>query len=329
MLTIRKSLLKHFGLNKVGSFDSSATQMFAAEMRESIQAREMCALVGSTGAGKNHLLRRVKADLRSRATESDAARIAWVHVHDLTPRHMKIQNVVNAIIFDLSDNASLRSNFEARTRQCERLLFQAQRRGRQPVIVIDDAHRLSPESFATLKRLREAEFNGEPIQPAIVLVGWPKLAGMLDRHKEIAERTERITLSEEEGWMTTPERSAYLDAVFPGVLSEETRDLLAQEHRVPMSLNRAVKDAMRTAQGLGLEVVDERSVAPRLADIIKQSGASQREIGQEAGLSKTTVSRAKTASEKGESTKHTDAVRRATERLNARKAQPTGDAVPA
>jgi type II secretory pathway predicted ATPase ExeA len=321
MLSIRKSLLDHFGLKEAGIFDSPTVEMFASELREGIRAREMTALIGPTGAGKNHLLRRVKRQMGRQSTDGDdEARLAWVHVHDLTPRRMKIQNVINAVIFDLTEGeASLRSNFEARTRQCERLLFQARRRGRQPVIVIDDAHRLSPDSFAVLKRLREAEFNGVPIRPAVVLVGWPRLGGMLDRHKEVAERTERLVLCEEDGWMTPPERVAYLEAVFREAISESTRWLLAQEHRVPMSLTRAVKDAMKEARALGHEVVDERTVAPRLADLYDQSAASQREIAREADLSASTVNRTIKADRQGEDAEEAGPVRRAVERINQRK----------
>ena len=319
MLTIRNDLLRHFGLKQTGEFDSSVLKMFEDELRESILAREMMAVIAPPGSGKTHLLNRVKRSLEGTEREP-----SWVHVRDMTPRRTKLQNVLNAIIRDLSDNESLRRDLENRSRQVDRLLGTRMAEGHPACVVIEDAHRLDGDSLSALKLLREAEFNGVAPTHSVVLLGWPKLKGLLDRRSEIRWRTEQMAMTEKEGYMTLQERTGYLEAVFGSAIAEDTRQLIAQEHRVPAALNAAVKRAMKDARDLGFEVIDERTVAPKLADQYEKLNASQAEIGKEAGVSKTTVHRVLKDEKEGRPNKHIEKVRDAIDNIKKRKEKKSG-----
>jgi len=316
MLTLRKDLLRHFGLQQTGEHTSPVLEMFENELREAILAREMMAVVAPPGAGKTHLLQRVK-----RSLEGTGQAPSWVHVRDMTPRRTRLQNVLNAIVRDLADNEPLRHDLENRSRQVDRLLGTAFGAGRPACIVIEDAHRLHPDSLSALKLLREAEFNGVAPTHSVVLLGWPKLRRLIGRHDEIRWRTEQLVMSEKEGYMRPPERAEYLENVFGPALTEEVRQTIAQQCQVPAEMNARVKRAMREARDMGYDVVDERTVHPQLADLKDAMDLSLKEIGQEAGLSKTSVHRVLKDDKQGKENKHAGDVWDAIEDIKERRSE--------
>lgn len=323
MLTLRNDLLRHFGLQQTGEHTSPVLEMFETELRESILAREMMAVIAPPGAGKTHLLSRVK-----RSLEGTDQAPSWVHVRDMTPRRTRLQNVLNAIVRDLSDNESLRHDLENRSRQVDRLLGTQMAAGHPACVVIEDAHRLHPDSLSALKLLREAEFNGVAPTHSVVLLGWPSLRRLLSRHDEIRWRTDQLVMSEKEGYMRPPERADYLENVFGPALSDEVRRTIAQQCQVPAEMNARVKDAMREARNLGYDVVDDRTVSPRMHEMKEAMGLSQKEIGQEADLSKSTVHRVLKDEKKGRENKHTDDVQKAIDRIKRRRSEGASENAP-
>lgn len=316
MLTIRNDLLNHFGLDHPGEHTSPVLDMFASELRESIRAREMMAVVAPPGAGKTHLLSRVKQSLRGTDAEP-----SWVHVRDMTPRRTRLQNVLNAIVRDLADNESLRHDLENRSRQVDRLLGTRYAAGRPACVVIEDAHRLSSDSLSALKLLREADFNGVAPTHAVVLLGWPSLRRLINRHNEIKWRTEQLVMSEQQGYMTPPERVEYLASVFGEAIAPDVRKTMAQQCKVPAEMNARVKRAMKAARDMGYTVVDDRTVHPRMAALKDGMELSLKDIAQEAGVSKSTVHRAIKADEEGREIKQTSDVRAAVERIKQKRSE--------
>jgi len=306
MLQIKKHLLSHFGLQRLGTYTDDVIEMIAHELVQSVHAKEMAALIGEYGAGKTHIMDLV----RGRVGES----VTWVDVRDMTPRGTSLNNVINAIILDLADEP-LRPNNEARARQAERLLGRHHAKGKPACIVIDDAHRLTEASLSGLKRLREAEFNGESPLCSIVMVGWERLAGKLHRRQDVAWRTAQYELSEEEGYMTHPKRVAFLEAVFQDAVTPDTRDTLATLEDRPAGMVSTTLDAMQRAYAAGYEVVDDRIVDPTPEQLKDALGVSYSEIADEANLSKATAHRRTTDPQDDEETeKVNEALRRIQER---------------
>lgn len=282
MLQVKQHLLSHFGLGRLGTYTDDVIETVTHELEQSVRAREMAALVGPYGAGKTHIMRRVRTRIGDDVT--------WVDVRDMTPRGTSLNNVINGIILDLSDE-NLRANNEARARQAERLLGRHHAKSKPACIVIDDAHRLTEASLSGLKRLREAEFNGESPLCSIVLIGWERLAGKLHRRQDIAWRTNRYELNEEEGYMTFQKRVAFLAAVFDDAIAPGTRETIATLNDRPAGMVSTALKAMERARQAGYETVDDRIVDPTPEQLKDALDVSFREIAEEAGVSKTTAHR--------------------------------------
>ena len=303
MLQVKQHLLSHFGLGRLGTYTDDVIEMVTHELTESVRAREMAALIGQPGAGKSHILNNVRTRVGDNVT--------WVDVRDMTPQGTSLNNIINAIVLDLSDEP-LRPNKEARSRQAERLMGRHHAKGKPPCIVIDDAHRLTEASLSGLKRLREAEFNGKSPLCSIVLVGWERLGGKLHRREDVAWRTNSYQLSEDEGHMTKPKREAFLQAVFKDAVAEETRETIATLEDRPAGMVSTTLKAMERAYQAGYDVVDERIVDPTPQQMKEALGVSFSEIADEAGVSKTTAHRRVTDPKDDE---ETDRVQSALDRL--------------
>lgn len=312
MLRIKQHLRQHFEIGRVGAYTDDVIEMITHELTGSVRAREMAALIGPYGVGKTHIMGRVKRRL------GDS--VSWVDVRDMTPKGTSLTNIINAIVFDLS-NETLSANNEARARQAERLLGRHHAKGKPACIVIDDAHRLTEASLSGLKRLREAEFNGASPLCSIVMLGWERLNGMLHRRKDIAWRTNSYQLTEQDGYMTPPKRMAFLEALFQGAIAPDTRETIATLHRRPAGMIQYAAKAMERAYQAGYEVVDGRTVDPTPAQLKEALDVSYADIARTAkelghDISKTTahrrVNNPKTDSE-------TDAVSAALSKIRERK----------
>jgi len=318
MLKPKQHLLSHFELGDLGTYTDDVTKMITHELTESVRGREMAALIGPPGAGKSHMMQRVRTRI------GDA--VTWVDVRDMTPRGTSLNNILNAIVLDLSDEP-LRPNKEARSRQAERLMGRHYTKAKPPSIVIDDAHRLTEASLSGLKRLREAEFNGNSPLCSIILVGWERLGGKLHRRQDIAWRINDYRLSEEEGYMTYQKRIAFLAAVFGHAIADETRETIATLEPRPAGMVSTTLKAMERAYQAGYEVVDDRIVNPTPEQLKDALDVSYAELAEEAGVSKTTAHRRVQDPQKDD---ETDKVQEALRRLKSQPIESTNkEAVPA
>ena len=313
MLRVKPHLQQHFDITP-STYTDDTIEMLTHELTSSVQSREMSALIGPYGSGKSHIMSRVRARLGDSVT--------WVDVRDMTPSSTSFNNVINAIVLDLSDEP-LRPNNEARARQAERLLGRHHTKGKPACIVVDDAHRLTESSLSSFKRLMEAEFNGESPLCSIVLVGWERLAGKLHRRKDIAWRTSDYRLSEQDGYMTFQKRVAFMASVFDHAVADETREAIATLEDRPASMVQRTIKAMQRAYQAGYEVVDERVVDPSPAQLKEALGVSYADISraaEEAGqpISKTTAHRRVNDPKDDD---ETEAVNEALKRIRQKKAE--------
>ena len=153
-------------------------------------------------------------------------------------------------------------------------------------LIIEDAHRLHPNTLSALKLLREIDFNGRAPLLSILLVGWPELDARLEKRRDILTRLQRVRLIAEEGWMTYDERFDYLGQVYNGLIADGTRERIARNHTVPVEMDMAVAEGLREARLAGYDVLDDRTYRLSLREyyeVLKSRGHSLADIGKAAG----------------------------------------------
>lgn len=262
-------------------FSSPTGDLYAHEIQKTIEDVGFIAVTADYGAGKTHLMQRVKQLLEGQA-------VTVIQSVDLSDRQVTIGSILRDVILALGEEPKRSSS--ALSHQAVRLLGQAVKVQRRRVcLVVDDAHRLHGETLSALKRLRERDFAGVAPLLSVVLLGHPTLADTLSRRNEIGWRCDVLPLDEDHGWMTPAERVRYLEAVFGDQIEAQTRSRIAAAHRLPEAMNQFVRQTLRDARRAGVEVLDERTVRPTLAEQKASLGVSLKQIADESRIPKTTV----------------------------------------
>lgn len=262
-------------------FSSPTGDLYAHEIQKTIEGDGFTAIVADYGAGKTHLMRRVKQLL-------EGQNVTVIQSVDLSDRTVTIGSILRDVILALGEEPKRSSS--ALSHQAVRLLGQAVKVQRRKVcLVVDDAHRLHGETLSALKRLRERDFAGIAPLLSVVLLGHPSLADTLARRNEIGWRCDVLPLDEDHGWMTPAERVRYLETVFGAQIEPQTRSRIAAMHRLPEEMNQFVRQTLRDARRAGIDVLDERTVRPTLAEQKEALGVSLKAIATEAHVPKTTV----------------------------------------
>ncbi|MFB3916888.1 MAG: TonB family protein [Terriglobales bacterium] len=214
------------------------------------------ALVAEPGMGKTTLLFHVLEKLR------DTARTAFVFQTQCTPQEL-LQYVLSELeILVPQENAvALHEHFR------DALLLES-RAGRRVVIVIDEAHNLSPSALETVRLLSNFE-TPESKLLHIILSGQPKLARML-ASEELSQLLQRIAIFCELKPLNSEETRAYIDHRMQtaGYHGDPifTSDALAQIAKfsggVPREINRICFNALSLGCALqkpriSAELVDE------------------------------------------------------------------------
>lgn len=274
----------HFGIKRLGEFTSDTTLAYETMIQDAILDNAMVALIADYGSGKTHLMRRVKTALADRK-DCD---VTFISVADDQDNDLRMGSIMQALAIDLcNQRESPKRGSEARSRQVQKLLgMRYVNNDQHTCLVIEDAHRLHPNTISGLKLLREKDFLGVFPLFSIVMIGWPKLETRIENRRDILTRTQILRMDEASGWWTVRERRAYLDAVYNGIIQERTRDRLATRHRVPSELDKAVAEGLRDARLNGFERLDERTVRPsslELYESLKARGISLSQIGSQAG----------------------------------------------
>lgn len=279
------STLRHFGLTRKGTFNSDITEMYAAEIRAAIEANQMVAVAAPFGQGKTELVRTVLRTLAASGTPLDI-----VEVHDPLRERQTVAVVMNAVIFELGDS-NPRRDAEARARQFVRLVGQrVVSEKRRVCIVIENAHRLHPNTLMAIKDIRERAFAGVSPLFSVVLVGQPPLVDRLERYHEVLYRTTVVQLDPAAGWMSTEERVGYLDAVYGDALTPGARARIALLAQGPLALDFTVEEAMRRARRMGYDRLDDRTVMPSVHELYEASQLTQGQAEKLTGIPKSTIS---------------------------------------
>lgn len=282
MELINKSLLKHFGIEKLGFYRSKSWLEFRNDIVDAVLQYQLVVIPGDVGAGKSVLFQSAVEQMPT---------VKFVFVRNFYKEHLTISSVINATIFDLS-NENTKKDLEARSRQFIRIvgsLVTDEERPFSVCIVIEEAHRLHKNTLRALKELRESKFAGRCPLFSVVLIGHPQLNDLVRARKEVLWRALSINLDENEGWFKLEERIEFIQKVFPGAVTRDAARSIATLCKTPLEMLRYVYDRMKDAKKAGYKIINEDIVQPTLIELFISSGLTYDEVAKESGLSKSTV----------------------------------------
>jgi general secretion pathway protein A len=177
-------------------------------LHQAVLLRESAALVAPAGSGKTVALRA----LAERLPEA-RFRVRYVKVTDLSRRDMCRE-------ISLAIEAPSAGNFPALVRNVQERLRAAEAEGVRPVLLLDEAHEMRPETLGLLKVLTNFDMDSRLVV-SVVLVGQPPLRRTLQREdlEDVARRmahfAELRLLSREETRRYVEHRCALAGNVTP------------------------------------------------------------------------------------------------------------------
>lgn len=278
---VDKRILRHFGLERMGWFESTACKNFVEDIMDAFLHNKMLALSGPVGT--------MKTSLFERASINQGAICRFIYVTNLNKEKITIASIMNALIYGLSDE-NPRRDLEARTIQLKRILGETVVNDKRTVVlVIEEAHRLPPSIFRAIKELREMTYKGSSNLFSVVLIGHPNLVTNIESRKEAYWRCTIVEMNEASGWMTFKERRTYIQQVFGKAIADQAADTIATICKVPLQIVDYVEKKMIEARKMGKKIVDSDVVRPTVRELKDAYGLSVRAIAEETKLSLASV----------------------------------------
>ena len=263
----------------------------ARDVRDAMNDDEFLALVGKPGCGKKTVVNAVCMEIEEENKRGLKPFHHIVHVQSMDKERIRIGQIANAIIFDMSDERPRRDP-EARTRQLARILGRAVvGNGEKVTVIVGQAHRLHPNTIRAIKELRELTFLGRMDLFGVVLIGHPPLKGRIENLNDVILRVEIEVMDEAHGWMSGAERREYLKTVFGGILTPSMREQISMSCNTPLEMDRLIYNKMKEVFLRGSDHFEEADFMLELKTVIEKSGLSYDKIARATprGLSKATV----------------------------------------
>lgn len=291
IVPIKKSLQRYFNFTQ-GTYWNKTLDDFRADVCDAIDNNVMMPIVAPWGAGKNYLYDAAVAHFHNAKKN-----IVFVDVRNYYKEKLDISSIINAAIYDLSDE-SPRRDLEARSRQFTRIVG-AKFVNEQTLvnILINEGHRLHSNTFRALKELREASFKGISPLFSVIITGHDELKTKIEARKEVLWRSQMLELNEANGYYTEAMRRQYVKKVFGEAVTPEAAATIAMLNKYPLQINYYIEQKMEEAKKAGKEIIDEEVVKPTTKQLYEALQFSYKQIAEEAGLGKTTVSDALHAGE--------------------------------
>jgi len=188
-----------FGMNpdpKCLFMTASHRETFAGLLYAILRRKGFFVLTGDAGTGKTTLLRTLMLS-------TDAAQFSVI----LTPRLTADEFLELALLdFGLTEVPSSKSQ---RIAKFQRLLLELRVKGKAPVLIVDEAHTLSPETLEEIRLLTNFETSEEKLLQ-IVLAGQDQLAETLNRD-DLRQLKQRIEVRMSLKPLAPTEVKAYMD----------------------------------------------------------------------------------------------------------------------
>lgn len=214
-----------------------------------ITGRQILALVGPIGAGKNVLIRRLYARV------AGERRIQLIMPHTIDRRGITANTLAVAILRDMLGQDTTGLGAEQRAELLRRTLVDAQAAKLFPALVIDEAHKLSPAALVACKQLWDAGLLHR--QLAVILVGQPELGARLAKDPAVRELGGRTRVLEVRKY-SAADTAAYLrwrfarvDAEADKVFAADAYAALAARGEHPLAINSFAVRAIVYALSVG------------------------------------------------------------------------------
>jgi general secretion pathway protein A len=220
----------------------------------------MMLVLADPGLGKSLL---IQVFLDRLGGDVDPVLITNTHFHDL-------QSLLQAILFDLALPHEGRSQQEMRLALTDYFLVQLGK-GQRTILVIDEAHHLSPEHLEELRLLGNLEGSGgKAVQ--VVLFGLATMQDALSSpeleafRQRLAVRLHLEALSVEEAADYLMYQVRVAGGAPENLFAPETAEVLARGCRgVPRLLNQAARQALRLTQQAGNTTLDVEAALEALS----------------------------------------------------------------
>ncbi|MFQ5800885.1 MAG: AAA family ATPase [Candidatus Hydrothermarchaeales archaeon] len=242
-----------------------------------VSARGMVNVVGEPGAGKTEAVSRAIKDFR----------VVVVKVESPDKGNLKIGAIIEALIYDLSDERPRRSQ-EARARQIRRIIGEASRR-EEIVLWLEEGHRIHHMTLRSLKSLREMQWMGQ--SPLFTVVFCSQCEQLHSKDlREIRIRTDTLTM---EG-MSQKEARLYIEETVGERFDTDAADALTRcAHKTPMGVREAAIRCMQKALEYGRKQVETIDVLEALKggmkEVARSYGLSDGELSKLTGHSASTI----------------------------------------
>jgi len=278
--------IAHFGLSQrpfsptadtANYYPATTHELALARLRQALALEEgLAVLTAESGMGKTLIAHRLLDQL-----DADRLALFVTNTHFGSPA-----GLFQTLLFDLGQPYEGRSEHELRLLVTEQLL-QSYQEGRPALLVIDEAHHLSPVLLEELRMLGNLETReGKVLQT--VLAGLPLLAESLARPINAAVK-QRLRVQVELQPLDQHESADYIAHLARAVskqpaklFTDEAIELLARSCRgVPRLLNQAADLSLQLAASAEMQCVDAEPVLEALEQL--GLGDAEGERGADAG----------------------------------------------
>jgi general secretion pathway protein A len=216
-------------------------------------------LTGEAGTGKTTLLTRIL-----RSMPETCAQFSFVINPMLTPSEFLEMAMIDFGIDDIPPSKA------QRLLKLQNFLLQANREGRTAVLVIDEAHKLTPELLEEIRLLTNFETSDQKLLQ-ILLAGQPELADLLNR-ADMRQLKQRVAIRLRIDPLREGEVEQYIQARWVRAGARDPLPFTTQAMRVaakaskgiPRVINSICDSALTNAFGANTKTID----APHVLDVV-------------------------------------------------------------
>jgi type II secretory pathway predicted ATPase ExeA len=230
-------------------FSSRAFRELTEKLRYAVERAQMMCLTGDIGAGKSTAIRAVAQQLSS-------ALFKFIYVPNPV---MMIREMYRDLLRELQINPPWATSDSRRL--LRETFCSLRQEGQIPVLVIDEAHCLSPAALEELRMLTNFEMDAYPVF-SLILSGHPELSRILSRRGNEA-LSQRLTLRYHLIGLDKQETKDYVayhtklaGAARPIFTEDAIAHLFQFSQGIPRRINALALRGLETAYLQGVQIVD-------------------------------------------------------------------------